>query len=331
MKRVRTRKRRRDRIARNLNGWRSCPLHPLQFETLESRQMLNGSSIVSWEPPAALSTTASDSFSDRMPGICTDSAGNWIAVWTTLDDGRIRFSRSTDNGYTWTDAAPLSGDVTSDYLTTPPQITTDSLGTWIAVWTSYDSLGGTIGTDADILFSRSTDVGQTWSVPEPLNTNAATDNSSDTVPQLTTDSAGSWIAVWASYDSRGGPLGTDKDILYSHSTDAGHTWTDPAPLNTNAADDLGGDDDPQLTVDSAGNWIAVWTSFDSLGGTIGDDSDILFSRSTNKGETWTPAAALKCQRGHRFGKRLQSPAYYRLCGQLDRCVGVQRQPGRDDW
>jgi len=290
MKATHPRNRRNDRVARSSRRGRPRLIHPLQLEHLEPRWLLNGSPIVSWEPAAPLSTTASDLFSDRMPEICTDSAGNWIAVWTTWEDGRIRFSRSTDNGYTWTDAAPLSGDVTSNYLESP-QITTDSLGTWIAVWQSQDTLGGTIGTDSDILFSRSTDIGQTWSAPAPLNTNAATDNSVDAAPQLTTDAAGNWIAVWQSTGGDG-PLGTDNDILYSRSTDAGHTWTDPAPLNTNAADDLGSDEDPQLAVDSAGNWIAVWTSCDSLGGTIGDDRDILFSRSTNNGATWTPPAAL---------------------------------------
>ncbi len=58
MKSVRTRKRRRDSKVRNSNRWRSGPLHPLQFETLESRQMLNGSSIVNWEPPAPLCLNA---------------------------------------------------------------------------------------------------------------------------------------------------------------------------------------------------------------------------------------------------------------------------------
>ncbi len=235
-----------------------------------------------------------DSLADRYPQLTTDSAGNWIAVWTTWDydgdDDDIRFSRSTDNGHTWTDAAPLRTEATdspADY----PQITTDSLGTWIAVWQSQDSLGGTIGTDRDILFSRSTDVGQTWSDPAPLNTNASTDAMIDEYPQLTTDSAGNWIAVWQSADIIDGSV-TDRDIFFSHSTDNGQTWTDPAPLNSNAANDSGNDRYPQLTTNSAGNWIAVWESDDNLSDTIGADWDILFSRSTDNGQTWTPAAAL---------------------------------------
>ena len=51
--------------------------------------------------------------------------------------------------------------------TTHPQVTTDGAGNWVAVWDSYDTLGGTIGTDYDILVSRSTNNGATWTAPPP--------------------------------------------------------------------------------------------------------------------------------------------------------------------
>ncbi|MCH7721501.1 MAG: exo-alpha-sialidase, partial [Planctomycetes bacterium] len=75
--------------------------------------------------------------------------------------------------------------------------------------------------------------------PAPLNTNAASDSGGDMQPQLTTDGQGNWVAVWDSYDDLGGTIGTDFDILVSRSTDNAATWTDPAPLNTNAASDSG--------------------------------------------------------------------------------------------
>jgi len=168
-----------------------------------------------------------------------------------------------------------------------PQVTTDGNGTWVAVWYSRDSLGGTIGTDADILVARSTDAGVSWTAPEPLNTNAASDTGADNVPQLTTDGAGTWVAVWFSEDSLGDSIGTDGDILVARSTDGGVTWTPPAALNTNAASDRGDDDWPQLTADGQGTWIAVWQSDDSLRGTLGTDSDILLARSTDAGVSWT--------------------------------------------
>ena len=88
------------------------------------------------------------------------------------------------------------GDSESD---NNPRVTTDGLGNWVAVWRSDDSLGGTIGTDPDILVSRSTDDGASWTAPAALNTNAATDSGGDDFrAQVTTDAAGTWVAVWNS-------------------------------------------------------------------------------------------------------------------------------------
>ena len=52
------------------------------------------------------------------------------------------------------------------------------------------------------------------------------------------------------------------------------------PLNNNAAHDRGSESDPQLATDGAGTWLAVFDSPDSLGGTIGNDFDILVARGT---------------------------------------------------
>jgi hypothetical protein len=77
-----------------------------------------------------------------------------------------------------------------------------------------------------------------------------------------------------------GTIGSDYDILVARSSDAGATWSSAAPLNTNAATDSGYDYNPQVSVDGAGNWVAVWHSTDTLGDTIGSDYDILFSTAT---------------------------------------------------
>jgi len=63
--------------------------------------------------------------------------------------------------------------------------------------------------------------------------------------------------------------------LEARSTDGGSTWTDLVALNANASCDLDGDNYPQLTTDGQGAWVAVWSSSDSLGGTIGSEEDIL--------------------------------------------------------
>lgn len=140
-------------------------------------------------------------------------------------------------------------DVGLDFV---PQISTDGAGTWIAVWYSMDSLGDTIGTDRDILFAVSTDAGQSWTDPSPLNSSAATDTEDDRAPQITTDGLGTWIATWSSEDSLGDTIGTDQDIMYSISTDAGQSWSVQAPLNSNAASSDGDDANPDITTDGIG-------------------------------------------------------------------------------
>ena len=235
---------------------------------------------VTWTTPAALNTNAeTDSGWDAESQVTTDGGGNWVAVWWSIDslggtigdDTDILVSRSADAGITWTAPAALNTNAGTDSRQDgKPQVTTDGAGNWVAVWDSLD------GWDYDIFVSRSTDAGVTWTTPAALNTNAETDSGNDKLPQVTTDGAGNWVAVWQSADYPGGTVGWD--ILVSRSDNDGLNWTAPEPLNTNAGTDPGWwDDEPQVTTDGAGNWVAVWVSDDTLGGTIGTDMDILFA------------------------------------------------------
>ena len=240
-----------------------------------------------WTAPALLNTNATtDSGWDYDPQVTTDNAGHWVAVWESREnlsgagtDYDILVARSTDNGATWTAPALLNTNATTDSgWDVSPQVTTDGWGNWVAVWFSYENLSGA-GTDEDIFTARSTDNGATWTAPDLLNTNATTDLMGDYNPQVTTDNAGNWVAVWRSNEDLSG-AGTDRDIFVARSTDNGVTWTAPALLNTNATTDLQGDYLPQVTTDNAGNWVAVWQSNTAnIGGGIGIDCDILFSMS----------------------------------------------------
>ncbi|MCH8201115.1 MAG: exo-alpha-sialidase [Chloroflexi bacterium] len=114
-------------------------------------------------------------------------------------------------------------------------MTTDGAGNWLAVWSSTENLGGAIGTDSDILTARSTDNGATWTAPAALNSNAAADTGDDFSPQVTTDGAGNWLAVWYSDENLGGAIGTDHDILYAVASPPTPTPTlspSPSPTST---------------------------------------------------------------------------------------------------
>ena len=164
-----------------------------------------------WTYPAALNTNAAtDSGADEWAQVTTDGGGNWVAVWYSSEDlfdpnlganiatdCDILVARSTDNGASWTPPAALNTNAATDSGGDDwPELTTDGGGHWVAVWESTEDLDG-IDTDMDILVSRSTNDGASWTDPAALNTNAATDSGRDLGPQVTTDDAGHWVAVWA--------------------------------------------------------------------------------------------------------------------------------------
>lgn len=275
-----------------------------------SRSTDNGAT---WSALMPLNTNAaSDSRNDEVPDIATDGQGNWLVVWASEEDfplggglsagtdQDIFYARSSDNGLTWSDPAPVNSNVAgmggSDRR---PKIATDRQGTWMVVWESDDpNVAGGIGMDRDILFARSTDNGAAWTPAAPVNSNAAGDTGGDFIPSIATDGQGIWIVTWESSESFGGTIGTDRDILFSRSTDAGATWTVPAPANSNAGADAGDDEESVIVTDGQGTWMVVWWSYDTLDpadpvtGLIGTDQDLLFVRSMDNGMTWSYPAPL---------------------------------------
>lgn len=131
--------------------------------------------------------------------------------------------------------------------------------------------------------------------PRLLNTDATTDSGADRYPQVVMwrDPEGrTWaVAVWDSNEDLpcdGGSTGTDYDIFYSKYSFG--TWSDPAPVNTNAATDSGDDVLPQAALNDPSNpgyLMIVWESHENLNG-AGSDLDLFWSTMSLKGAGAAP-------------------------------------------
>ncbi|MFT4571208.1 MAG: hypothetical protein ACI8TX_002122 [Hyphomicrobiaceae bacterium] len=262
------------------------------------RSLDNGAT---WTSPQPLVSGAKGSRGDDdQAALATDWRGVWAVVWSStgahenpqLNDRDIRAVRSTDGGRTWSPATSIKSHHGNGWgRDEHPDLATDGNGNWIVVWQSTDSLGNTIGSDPDILFSVSNDGALTWSSPRPLAADAVIDSHFDSAPRIAVDDDGHWLAVWASAQD----ILADGDLrahtMVSRSSDAGKTWSLPAPLAP-ASQISRPDDGAVVAAGQDGSWLVVWESSDSLGGTVGLDRDLYVVRSTDEGETWSAPAAI---------------------------------------
>lgn len=246
-------------------------------------------------PVRTVNTDApTDSRVDWMPRIAADSRGHWVVVWRGCpsvfchpavgDEGDILFSRSTNNGDSWSAPSPLHDDAATDIAADEaPDIAADGHGHWVVVWVSDNrGRGGAAGPDLDLMVSRSSDAGRTWSMAKPLNSDALGDNREENAATINTDGSGVWIAVWYASAKAG-----DPDIYFARSTDNGLTWSEPALIGQSLAFDEEIDIGPQLAINNSGDWIVQWHVQGSPVSVYGEDGDTLFARSVDKGVTWS--------------------------------------------
>ncbi len=151
---------------------------------------------------------------------------------TRQDLNRILVSRLTNGGTTLAQTIIAASPVTSLPSPLPgngfrtftiPQVAADSRGLYL-VWDDFRS------GDADVLESRSTDGGSTWTAPLRVN-NVTTGQ--QFFPTVTT-SGGIVSVAW--YDSRlnSGTTITALDVFYSQSTDGGQTFVSNSRITSSS-------------------------------------------------------------------------------------------------
>ena len=230
--------------------------------------------------------------------LATDHRGTWLATWRVHasnisgQDYDVYFSRSTDNGMTWSSKQVLipamnedNPDLTED-VDEPGMLATNGDGMWLACWMTTNKMSGTLGEGTHVMISRSADNGATWGPAQAVSKRGLlVGNCAGNRVQLVTDGKGGWIA--ASHANSGcADNGTDYDIMIARSTDNGKTWTDFTTVYDLAHKDTGKDVYPFLRyIDD--QWLLVWGSEDKLGGLKGENLDVVYSTSSDRGETWS--------------------------------------------
>ena len=162
------------------------------------------------------------------PALTVDTAGNFYYVHLSefqyLD--RIVIQKSTNGGINYSDGTytGLSFPQQEDKAWTCVDFTHGSKGNWIYVtWTRFDLYGSHNYQDSsNIMFSRSTDGGLTWSVPVRINQVAGDCVDSDDTQEGAVPCIGPNGEVYVSW---AGPLSHNVPrLFFTKSTDGGSTW-----------------------------------------------------------------------------------------------------------
>lgn len=230
-----------------------------------------------WGDPVIITDTNGDFYFFHLSN---PSFGNWI--------DRIVCQKSTNGGQTWDDGSYTYVDGTKaqdkQWAVVDPQT-----NVIYCTWTQFDEYGVSDPTDSsNILFSKSSDGGQTWSAVKRLNKIAGNCFDSDSTTEGAVPTVGPNGEVYVSWASLEG-------LIFDRSLDGGITWLDE---DIKVADMPGGWDLvipginrcnglPVTDCDRSngpykGNIYINWSD-QSNGPT---DTDIWFTKSSDGGNTW---------------------------------------------
>jgi len=199
----------------------------------------------------------SNGLSNHTPYIASDRDGTWICAWVSTfdfgiegnDDPKTVFSRSINDGTTWSTQAAVNGDFdTERKIETSPRLAADGDGNWVIAWDGYYKEGDRY----DIYSAYSDDDGATWSNKKLLST-IPPKGDDDVDADIATDRNGRWVVVW-------GRAGSANYELYkSESLDNGATWTSPDDAGL-VADNGNSMNDwlPSMATDENGKWVVLW-------------------------------------------------------------------------
>ena len=196
-----------------------------------------------------------------------DGAGNAYLVWP------IMFSRSMDNGRSWSHPQPYGDPRLGRYGN--PDIAIDSAGVLYMVYEFVPNREALY----QLWFMRSLDHGETWGTPRPItNTPRFTG-----WPKVEVDSNGRLRVVWHdicnlhNWNESPLPGCSGPDLYHLTSTDRGDTWTQQRIVSGSAPWTI------HTAVDRAGAFYAFW----SFSPGPGNPGGVYMYKTADGGATWT--------------------------------------------
>jgi hypothetical protein len=234
-------------------------------------------------------------FEDKEWATVDPHTNNLYVTWTEYDNGfnpgpqdssRIFFSKSTDNGITFTNGVKInqiSGDCLYLDITDPHPFVGPNGEVYI---TFMDSAG--------IRFSKSTDFGDTWLSTPSLIENISAPyryNSIAGVSRIrsmpysacdrsTSPYRGNLYVSWA--DQRNGI--SNSDVFFIKSNDGGNTWTNAMKINSDSTDRQ--QFRCAMTVDQTSGFIYI-VYYDRRNYSGNDSTDVYLAKSMDGGDHWT--------------------------------------------
>jgi len=222
--------------------------------------------------------------------------GHLYVAWTDFGgtyDYNVVFSRSVDNGVTWSTRVPISGSVATFNHGTNLQ--TGPNGEVYAIWATYPSSGLT---EDGIGFNKSTDGGATFGTATKIISNIKGIRETGVLKSMRVNSfpvmavdvsngpnRGNIYAVWTNIGVPGTNSGTNKSVYMIRSSNNGTTWSTPVRVNQGTFADGKESWEPWITCDPETGTVAVIFYDDR--NTASTACETWVSYSVDAGNNWT--------------------------------------------
>jgi len=205
------------------------------------------------------SFTTGDQFA---PAVAMDARGEPIVVWESYDANSFlpaihvqRFNATgMPEGSEFQVSSPVAGGQQS------PAVAIDSNGTFVVVWSEY----GRDGDGQSIHAQRYTGTGAVLGTEFRVNTTSTGDQSN---PSVAMNANGDWVVTWESNGQDGDGGGIFAQLYSAAGTPRGSEFRVNEYITGNQSA-------PSVAMDSQGDFVIVWTSYDQPG----DKDDVCAQR-----------------------------------------------------